>query len=176
MSRADELARKVRNLITRGVVKRVSYEGKIRRMQATLRKDFPVDDIEHLEPYGFTSHPLPGAEVVVASLGGNRGRTYILMTNDRRHKLVIAEGEAAMFTHNGDQVHLKADGTIVAKASEKIIFDTPEVEVLQKLTVNGEATFGAKATFNAQVLANGKRIDESHRHLGDSGGTTGTVQ
>jgi phage baseplate assembly protein V len=174
LTRAEELSRKIRNLVSRGVIKRVSYDGKIRRMQVTLRKDFPLDGLEHLEPYGYTSHPLPGGGVVVVSSGGNRGRTYILMAHDRRHRLMIEEGETAIYTHNGDKVHIKADGTIHHKASLKVIMETPleeltgDLHILKGLIVDEIS----KALDHVSDGVSGKNHD--HDYVTSSGSTVKT--
>jgi phage baseplate assembly protein V len=169
LSRSDVMEQKIRNLVSRGILKRVAYDGNRRRLQLTARRGFTIDDVEHLEPYGVTTHALPGAEVVVANLGGNRGRSIVLLTHDRRHRVVIAEGEVALYTHQGEMIHLRQDGSIQLKAATSVSIESPLTHITHNLQVDGDATF------NSTVVANGKSIDETHQHTGDSGGTTGPV-
>jgi phage baseplate assembly protein V len=66
------------------------------------------DDIEHFEPYGFTSNPKGGAEVLVIYLGGNRSHAIAAVAADRRFRLQNLEaGEVALYTDEGTSVVLK---------------------------------------------------------------------
>ena len=136
----NQANRKLRNLIDRGVLNRVSYDGRVRMMQVSPRENLTLDGLEHIEPYGFTSHPLPGCEVIVASLGGNRGRALVLTAHDARHQIVIAEGETAVFTHLGEKVHLRQDNSILVKAGTRVLLDTPLTQLTGDLDVGGSIT------------------------------------
>lgn len=164
MRGADSLNNKLRNLVRRGVVTRSKYQNKQREYQIQLTKELILDNVAQLENYGFTSHPLDDSEAIVMSVGGNLSRAVVLMVNDRRHRLVIKKGEVAMFTHNGDKVHLKDDGTIHVKASTKVLMETPLAEFTGDIDVAGEATIGGIA-FTPHVH------DEN-----DNGGPTGGPQ
>ena len=61
-------------MFDRTLLLRVGYADKVRLLQIASRPDVALDSIEHLEPYGFTSHPLVGAEAITANPGGNSGR------------------------------------------------------------------------------------------------------
>lgn len=73
----------VRNLIARGEVSATSV-AKMQGLQATLFAGEIKDGIEHFEPAGFTSHPLPGSEPVVLFPGGDRSHGIAVVVADRR--------------------------------------------------------------------------------------------
>lgn len=139
------LLRRLRGLIDRTVLSRVNYRGRVRLLQVSSRADTALDGVEHLEPYGFTSHPLPGAEALVANLGGNSGRAIVILVNDRRHRIVIAAGETAIYHHDGDVVHIKNGGEIHVKAASKVFLETPLVECSTDLHVLGNAQIAGTA-------------------------------
>lgn len=170
------LWRRLRLLISRAVVARSDSGRGMQRLQLDLLRD-ETRDVEHHEPYGFTSRPLPGAEAIAAAIGGARGHLVALMASDRRHRLKgLAPGEVALYTDEGDQLVFKR-GRIVrltagsavevtapevtVTASASITLDTPQVKMTGALDVTEDAVIGGKSFLG-------------HRHPGDSGGTTGT--
>jgi len=69
--------------------------------------------VEHFEPFGFTSKPLPGAEHITLFLDGDRSHGVTIVVADRRYRLTdLADGESALHDAYGNKVHLKKDGTI----------------------------------------------------------------
>ena len=154
MSAANILMRRVRVLLDRTVLNRVAYRGKQRLLQVSSRADTAQDGVEHLEPYGFTSHPLAGATALVGNLGGNGGRAVVILVNDRRHRIVVDEGEVAIYHQSGDFVHLKNGGEIHVKAASRVYLETPLVECSANLRVRGTAHFdGAVAMLNTLNVA-----------------------
>lgn len=121
------VSRKLRALINRALLRRASYAGRQRVLQILGEGGQLLQNIEHLEPFGFTGHPLPGAEPIALSLNGDSSHTIAILVNDQRYRLVIAEGEAAIYNHHGDKVHIKADRSIEVKAATRVYADTPEV-------------------------------------------------
>jgi phage baseplate assembly protein V len=64
-----------------------SSASKLQSLQMRLTAGEVNDDMEHFEPYGFTSNPLAGAEGVVTFLGGDRSHAIALVIADRRYRL-----------------------------------------------------------------------------------------
>lgn len=121
------VTRQLRRLVNRGLLRRVSYDEKIRLLQIQGEGGQVLSGIEHLEPFGFTSHPLPGAEPIAVALNGNGSHTIVILVNDQRYRLVLEEGESAVYNQHGDYVHIKADRSIAVKAATRVYADTPEV-------------------------------------------------
>lgn len=95
------------------------------------------DDLPVMSLYGFSSRPRPGADAAVLFLGGNRGSGVVIASGDGRFTIELAEGEAAVHTHDGTHVHLKLGGTIAIKAATKITVDTPLLEVTGDVKASG---------------------------------------
>jgi len=60
----DQLKRRVQLMVTRGVVSLVDSASLLQLLQVKTIGGVPLDNVEHFEPYGITSHPQAGAEAV----------------------------------------------------------------------------------------------------------------
>lgn len=66
-----------------------------------------LDNVEYIEPYGFTSKPKAGAQVAVFFLNGNRDHGIVLSVADGRTRpRGLAEGDTALWTSSGAIVKL----------------------------------------------------------------------
>ncbi|TBV12749.1 phage baseplate assembly protein V [Stutzerimonas kirkiae] len=90
---------------------------------------------ELMQHYGFTSAPLPGAEYIVVPVGGNSKHAVVIASEDGRYRVALADGEVALYTDEGDCIHLKrgrlievVTETLLVKAGTKVRFETPMVE------------------------------------------------
>jgi phage baseplate assembly protein V len=125
----EALGRRVMAMFTRGVVEAVDDAPQFQELQVSLHADEAIDSIEHIHPYGFTSCPLPGAEAVVAAVGGLRAHSVVILVGDRRYRLLnLAPGECAIHDDLGQKVHLTRDGILI-ESSLRIDVSAPEVKV-----------------------------------------------
>ncbi|WP_433767291.1 phage baseplate assembly protein V [Pseudomonas putida] len=137
-------------LLARGTVVLASSASKLQSLQMRLTAGEVNDDMEHFEPYGFTSHPLAGAEGVVTFLGGDRSHAIALVVADRRYRLQsLAAGEVAIYTDEGDRIHFKRGriidietATLNIRASTAVNFDTPLINQTGKLVSKGDQIAG----------------------------------
>ena len=171
MQRAiSALQRGISNILARAVVIAINTASKCQMLQISMVANEGKDHIEHLEPYGFTSAPLSGAEALAAFFDGDRSHGVVLMVADRRYRLQGLEaGEVAIYTDEGDSIIMKRGNRVevttaqfVVNATEKVTFNTPLVEV-----PNGEITD------KTSTMAAMRQQFNDHDHRGDSGGTTG---
>ena len=163
------LARQIGNLLARGVVSAVNSAPKMQRLQLRLMADEAKDDVEHFEPFGFTSKPLPGAEHVTVFMDGDRSHGITLVVADRRYRLAaLGDGEAALHDAYGNKVHLKKDGTLDVVASAKVQITSPLV------TMSGNLQVAGTVTAATDVVGGGKSL-KNHTHPGvqPGGGSTG---
>ena len=137
------LARRLRVLLQRSQVLLTKYQGKIRVLQVQVPGGQALSDVEHLEPFGFTSHAPQGAEAIVLAFGGNGSHSVGLLVGDRRYRLVIEEGEAALYNQSGDYFWLKKDGTAEVKSSTKVVLNSPATEITGTLQVTGATTLSS---------------------------------
>lgn len=178
MSAVNQMLRRMRVLLDRALLTGVDYQGRVRLLQVSSRAGTAQDRVEHLEPYGYTSHPLNGAEALVGNLGGNGGRAVVILVNDRRHRIVVEEGEVAIYDHTGDFVHLRAGGEIHVRASTRVFLETPLVECSADLRVHGNARVDGTTLLVGAVTANATAVIMGNvtmqAGLGIAGNTTST--
>jgi phage gp45-like len=107
------LQRRVRLMVARGVVELVSESKKIQQLQISTHADIVRDDVERFQQYGMSSHPEPGAEAIVLSVGGTADHPVVIAVDDRRYRpKTLEEGEVALYTKDGIRVICKADGIV----------------------------------------------------------------
>jgi phage baseplate assembly protein V len=120
----EPLKRRVQLMVSRAVVNLIKDTGKIQRVQVTMLADETADDVEHFQPFGFTSHPPAGSEAIVLSVGGNRDHPVAVVISERATRFRgptdagLAAGESAIYSSIGTRVHVKADGSIAVVPSE----------------------------------------------------------
>lgn len=168
-------ARRLGNLLARGVVSAVNAAAKMQTVQVKLLAGEIKDRVEHVEPYGYTAHPLPGAEAVAAFFDGDRSHGVVIVVADRRYRLVgLAPGEVALYDDQGQKVHLTRAGIVVDGAGKPItLTNTTKVRMeAPLLEVTGEVK--DRCDSSGKTMAEMRDIYNSHTHPGDSGGTTGT--
>lgn len=162
----EPIRRRVLMAFGRAVVRAVNDDLNRQLLQIEVLKGELRDKVERMQNYGFTSVPLPGADAAVAFVGGDRGHGIVLVVDDRRYRLSGLEaGEVAIYTDEGDKIHLKRGREIHMTAGVKVVIDAPDVEMTGTLTVTGD------------VIADGISLT-THVHSGvtTGGGVTGVPQ
>lgn len=96
----------------------VSADDNKKMQSVTVRGRFgeEITDVEHWQPYGMHSVPLPPkdgkqAEVLIANLGGSADHPVVIATADRRHRPTNARpGETVLYDDQGQQIRIGRDG------------------------------------------------------------------
>lgn len=110
----NRLGRNIANLLARGAVTLSNAASKLQTLQVALLADEAKDTVDHLEPYGFTSNPLPGAEVLAAFIDGDRSHGVVLVASDRRYRVRnLAGGDVAIYDNRGHVIKLTATGIVI---------------------------------------------------------------
>lgn len=160
------LARRVAMAAARGIVRATGDSTGLQTMRVSLMEDEAKDGVERVQEYGFTSHPLPGAECVAIFIGGNRDHGAIVATDDRRHRPGgLGAGDVLIYDNRGNRVLLSAAG-IEITAPVKATIIAPEVEITGDVTVTGEMTVTENLT------ADGISMRDHVHPENDSGGPT----
>lgn len=82
--------------------------GRLQRFQVRALAGEPLDGVESLEQYGFTSVPLSGAGGVALFFGGDRSHGVALPPNDKRYRPTdLKQGEVCVYTDEGARVTLR---------------------------------------------------------------------
>ncbi|NWD73272.1 phage baseplate assembly protein [Pseudomonas gingeri] len=137
-------------LLARGTVVLANSANKLQSLQMRLTAGEVNDDMEHFEPYGFTSNPLAGAEGIATFLGGDRSHAIVLVVADRRYRLQnLAPGEIALYTDEGDKIHFQRGriidietGTLNIRATTAVNIDSPNLTQTGKIVSQGDQIAG----------------------------------
>ncbi|GKG94188.1 baseplate assembly protein [Desulfovibrionaceae bacterium] len=128
----DPIRRRIATLVSRAVLAAVNAAPGCQTLQVTILADEPQVDVEHMEPYGFTSNPPAGAEGVILNVAGQRGAAVGLNFGNRSVRVTgLKSGEVCIFTDEGDKITLKRDRHmevetlhLLVKAEEDIAMET----------------------------------------------------
>jgi len=124
------LQNRIMMIVGRAVLEAVKDDDDLQTLKLSLLKGENRDGMEHFQNYGFTSHPIPGAEAVVVFPGGNRDHGLVVAVDDRRFRLKsLPQGEVAIYTDEGDKIHIKRGGNIEINGSSKVTVNSPAVEL-----------------------------------------------
>lgn len=144
------LENRIRNMVARAVVSLVDDSQRMQLLQVGLLADEDRDGIERVQNYGFTSVPQSGAEAVVLFVGGRRDHGLAVAVDDRRYRVKdLQAGEVAIYTDQGDKIHIARGGTITVTASTKVTVNAPIVELAgnTEAALKGTSFNSALSTF-----------------------------
>ncbi|WP_127231034.1 phage baseplate assembly protein V [Neisseria meningitidis] len=162
----------------RGKITLVVSPEPIQRVQLSGLADETLQDLEHLQEYGFASHPPDGSEAVVIPLGGNTSHGVIVCSQHGSYRIKnLKPGETAIFNHEGAKIVIKQGKIIEAdcdvyrvnckqyevNAATDAKFNAPLVETSAVLTAQGQINGnggmavegGDGATFSGDVNQTG---------------------
>lgn len=157
-----ELGNRVRMMFSRGVLRAVTDSGPRQQVQVELLKDELRDGLEHMQNYGFTSHPT-GGDCAVAFNGGNREQGIVLVVDDRRYRIPLHAGEVAIYDDLGNKVELLRE-MVKVTAVQHVEVVAPTIKLIGDLEVVGNITTAGTITNN------GKRVDSTHTHTNGGSG------
>lgn len=161
------LRRRIGALMKRGVWLRREADEGLRKGQVSLLANETRRGLEHLEPYGFTSEPLQGAEAFVSAVRGQEDHGLILFVADRRWRLRGLEpGEVALYDDRGSCVILHRDGSIEVRAAGG-------VDLRADLRVHGDIVADGDVADAAGTLQALRAAYNAHVHPDPQGGSTG---
>lgn len=115
----------IKTIIRRVIISAIR-EGQIKRFDAAGVAGEQFLDREFIQQYGLTSRPLADSEGIVIGAGNV---FYLIGTDDRRYRLAIENGEVALYTDEGDKIHLKRGNIIEISGQSKVIVTSPAVEL-----------------------------------------------
>ncbi len=160
------LARRVRLIVSRAVVRLVDDGGKLQTVQIDMLAGETMDGIERFQEYGFSSHPHPGAEAVALAVCGQRAHTVAVSVDDRRYRLAgLAQGEVALYDDLGNVVHLSRDRILVNGAS-LVEVTAPAVTVNAATEHNGNITLNGNLQVNGAISASGQVSSDTGVSIG----------
>ena len=127
------LQRRMATLVGRAVLLAVNSGTGLQSVQVRILADEVMDGVEHMEPYGFTSNPLPGAEGVVLNVAGQRGACVGVNFGNRGVRVAgLKSGEVCIYTDEGDKITLKRDRHIEIETLHLVIRAQEDVRIETK--------------------------------------------
>jgi len=185
-----ELMRLLENVLRVGIVTEISEDGKNVRVQSgDLETNWLRWKTGRAGDFKIWCPPSPGEQVLLGCIGGNPETAILLgslYSNDNDapsvslKQMVITAPDGARFEYDAEVSALTASGmkTATIQAETKITLDTAVVECTNHLKAKtfdfseGGKMAGDVTHTGGNLSSNGK-VMPSHKHPGDSGGTTG---
>jgi phage baseplate assembly protein V len=106
-------------MLGRGIIKAIDDSGGLQKLQVSFLKNETTNGLERMQEYGFTSWPLPEAEVMAGFIAGNRDHGIIIAVDDRRYSFKVdAQGNVCIYTEldkghgTGHRIYLKRNRDI----------------------------------------------------------------
>jgi len=151
---------KIMNIVTRGYITFSNSSCKCQTLQINMSGGEQKSDVEHIEPYGFTSRPLDGAESVALFLDGDKSHGVVLVAGDRRYRITsLKKGEVAIYTDEGDYIIFNRNNEINVKTKKFIVNADDAIELNSR---NFVVNASLEAQFNTSLLkSSGEIADKS---------------
>ena len=143
--------------IERGTITASKNDDQLRELQVQLQDNYVQDELEHLEPYGFSSEPHcdKQTDAMIAFLGNQRGHGIVLSVTDRRYRITqMKTGEVCIYDDKKRRVYLKADGIEIDGADSPITVKTTD-----SVTINAAANINLNASANVSIKASQISLD-----------------
>lgn len=143
--------------IERGTITASKNNDQLRELQVQLQDNYVQDELEHLEPYGFSSEPHcdKQTDAMVAFLGNQRGHGIVLSVTDRRYRITqMKTGEVCIYDDKKRHVYLKQDGIEIDGADSPIT-----VKTTNSVTINAAANINLNASANVSIKATQISLD-----------------
>lgn len=153
---------------------------RVQRLNAEGLAGEPLQDVELLQQFGFTSAPPDGTQLILIPLGGRTSAAVVVATEHGTYRFKVdAQGEVALYNQWGDVIHLKQDRSIRVVAGLKVRMESPLVEFTGNVTVagtlgvTGAVTAGGTIVAAGNITGAGKSL-ATHTHGGVQAGASNT--
>lgn len=174
--------KQIQDMLARGFVTLSYRNKKARELQAEFLAGEVRDQLEHIEPYGFTSEPKADTqpEAFAMFFDGNRTNGIVFCVADRRYRLTnMQPGEVALYDDQGQKIVLSRSGVIVETPKNltakvggsttltsggNVDITAPMTHIHGPLTVDG-AINAASVTASGEVSGSGVNLStHTHNH------------
>jgi phage baseplate assembly protein V len=150
----EQLKLMVRMMLSRGEVTLVDDGGGTQRLQLALLDGELKGGVEKFEPYGFTSVPLIGAEVLAAFLGGNRSHGIAVVAHSGPHRPRRGgEGDVTLYHHTDDPMALAENAKHrITLVPGRLVIRVGEIDIKcgkSRLVMNDEGVILTTPDFQA---------------------------
>jgi phage baseplate assembly protein V len=113
MSTIDRIGHRVNGLLVKGLIKGVTDSGDLQLVKIETLSGEVQGGIERLQPYGITTSPPIGSEVVAGHLNGNKDHGVVLVADSGAYRVTgLGAGEVAIYSQHGQKILLKTGGAV----------------------------------------------------------------
>ena len=188
----DRLMRRIQMLFGRGRLTFVDDSGSVQIVQVKTNDLETSDTRYRMMEFGFSSNPPLGSDALMLHVAGDRSAGAVVATNHQPSRPTgLQSGESMLYSQDGKQVYLTADGGIVVEAKGQpvtindasdvtcncsgvfkviapggVVFDAPTVsatgDIIDQSETGGKSMASMRATYN------------DHDHNDPQGGVVGT--
>lgn len=162
---------RMHNAVKRVTVEDTNEDPLFRESTLSLYTEEKQKEIEHMEPYGFSSrvkkptgetNNKKKAEGLMIFTGGNRSHGVLVVAGDRRYRLRgLKEGELSLFDDQGHQVHFTRDGIVTsAPNGKKIVSQIMKEKDPPKPTTSGSSSSTSGSTSGGTGSADSKKYGQ----------------
>jgi phage gp45-like len=123
--------------------------------------------------FGFTSYPPDGSDVAYGAIAGDPGNVAVIATNHQQSRpRGLASGESMLYSEDGKQVYLTADGGIVVEAKGQNVVVNDAANVVWNCS--GDFTLNVGGKFNVVAPGGTKFTTPTVQSTGDMQDNTAT--
>ncbi len=158
----EPIQRRVMLMIAPATITAVDDSKGIQKLQIKLGKDEIRENINHIQQYGFTSHPKAQSECAVMFVGGNRDHGLVIAVDDSRYRLKkLAPGEVALYTDEGDVIHLKRGNKIEIKSAISVTINAPDTRITGNVSIEGDVSVTGSTQVNGALSSSTSVTDST---------------
>lgn len=168
------LKRMVEAMVARSIINSIKYMDGVQVVQLSVLADETMDDIEHMQEFGFASGPPAGSSALVLSVAGERGHMVVVATDNAEHRPEVEPGESMLYNEFGVTLKLNKDGELELDAPVKVIVTAPIISLIGDLDVTGNITATGNITDLVRSMAADRTIYNTHLHPGVTSGPSST--
>lgn len=159
----EPIRNRVRMIVSRAIVSYIDDTTKMQILQISVLKGEVKDNVERVQNYGFTSHPLKDAEAVALFINGNKDHGLVIAVDDTRYRFKnLPEGGVVVYDYDGNYIKLTKDNGIEIEAPNKDI----------NIKASGEINIG---NTSLKKLVTEELVSLFNDHIHSGVGLTGTT-
>lgn len=133
------LKNRVLLMVGRAILTAVKDDKTIQQVSIQALANEALEKVERYQEFGFSSNPPAGTEGIMLSIGGNRGNSVIIATDNRAtRKKNLLSGESTLYTDDGTYIYLKKNGLVEIKTATKVLIDAPDTEFTGNVLIKGD--------------------------------------
>jgi phage gp45-like len=94
------LKNRIFNMLARGVLESIKDNpNAFQELGISILSDDPMEEMERVQDYGYTSNPPDGSQVLVCFFAGNRSHGVVFRVDHKKYRVTdLEKGETALFT------------------------------------------------------------------------------